>query len=161
MSKIVPAEDVVKILSSNPKYDYSYFLSQPSPSLDKLIITRTLTGKGRKIVIDLIKWPIEKALIRSVKLFIRIFGRVTKETTIKHNTHVLLDLTAEFFGHYTLKSRMELMDCAWELLSFENEHDSHYEWLFNWLVKRIAEERVKGNWIDLPASFPQQGCWKE
>ena len=52
------------------------------------------------------------------------------------------------------------MESAWELLAFENEHDCHYEWLFNWLVNRIAEEKAKGNWVEPQKLFPQEGCWK-
>lgn len=157
----VEVKEVIKVLSSNPKYDYSYFLSQPEPNLDKLLISRMLIGKGRGIVIKLIKWPIERTLIKSVRLFIKVFGRVTKETTTKHNTHVILDLKQEFFQHYINRGRIKLLDSAWELYAFENEHDAHYEWLFNWLVTRIAEEKAKGNWVEMPTEFPQNGCWKE
>jgi len=159
-AKIVPIEEVIKVISSNPKYDYSYFLKQPKPSLASLLISRMLTGKGRNFVVEQIKHPIEKVLVKSVHLFISVFGRVKKEKTIKHNTHVILDLKQEFFQHYINPYRMELFDCAWELLAFEIEHDSHYEWLFDWLVKRITEEKAKGNWVETPQEFPQENCWR-
>ena len=158
---MVLVKDMVEVLSHNPKYDYSYFLSQPNPSLGNLLISRMLTGKGRHFVINLIKRPIEKTLIKSVRLFIRVFGRVMKQTTTKHNTHIILDLREEFFQHYINKSKMELMESAWELWAFVNEHDSHYEWLFNWLITRIAEEKAKGNWVEMPLAFSQEGCWKD
>lgn len=154
-------EKVLKKLSANPKYDYSYFLNQKKPNLGNLLISRMLTGKGRGIVIYLIKEPIEKTLIKSVRLFIRIFGEARKETTIRHNTHVVLDLKEEFFKHYINPTKMELMKAAWQLLAFEIEHDSHYEWLFNWLVDRVAEEKARGNWVSKPAEFPQENCWRD
>ena len=150
-----------KALESNPRYDYSGVFSEKGSGIENLIINRSLTGKGREFVINLVKAPIEKALVTSVKLFIKAFGRVTKENSRLHNTHVLLDLRDEFFQHYTNRSRLELLDCAWELLIFENEHDSHYEWLFNWLTKRIAEERAKEDWIEPEKQFPQEGCWRD
>jgi len=162
MADPIAVKEVIETLSSNPKYDYSYFLSQSSPNLANLLISRMLTGKGRPIVIKLIKWPIERTLIKSVRLFIRVFGRVTKETTAKHNTHVILDLRQEFFQHYINPGKMELMESAWELLAFEIEHDNaHYGWLFDWLVTRIAEEKAKGNWVEMEKTFPQENCWKE
>ncbi len=160
MNTIVPIRDIIRVLNSNPKYDYGYFLGQGRPDLANLLISRMLTGKGRDFVIKVVKAPLEKALIRSVRLFIRFFGPVTKQNTVKHNTHVLLDLKEEFFESYINRSKMPLMQSAWELLLFENEHDSHYEWLLNWLVKRIAEERAKGNWKDLPEKFPEENCWR-
>jgi len=159
-NKPVPIKDVLGVLSSNPKYDYSYFLSQPNPNLGNLLISRMLTGKGRALVVKLIKWPIERALIKSVRLFIKVFGRVTKETTTKHNTHIILDLRQEFFQHYINHSKMALMESAWELLAFEIEHDNaHYGWLFEWLVVEIGKEIACGNWV-LMGDFPQDGCWK-
>ena len=158
---MISTKELINKLNSNPKYDYSYFLNQSNPSLSKLLISRMLTGNGRNIVITMIKRPLERALIESVKLFIKVFGEVTKEKTIKHNTHVLLDLRDEFFTHYINPSKMELMKSAWTLLPFENEHDVHYEWLFDWLVTRVAEEKAKGNWVEMPKEFPQEGCWKD
>ena len=157
MNQVVPLGEISK---ANPKYDYSYMMNRRM-SLCDLIISKTLTGKGRGIIIRQIKWPIERTIIRSIKLFIKVFGRVTKENSRLHNTHVLLDLREEFFQHYTNPSKMELMNSAWELLVFENEHDVHYEWLFNWLVTRVAEEKAKGNYVEMPVGFPQEGCWKE
>ena len=98
--KAISQEEVLTALSQNRKYDYSYFLSQPNCHLGNLLISRMLTGVGRNLVIKLIKAPIEKTLIKSVSIFISLFGRVTKETTTKHNTHIILDLREEFFQHY-------------------------------------------------------------
>ena len=158
--KIVPVKEVLEVLKSNPKYDYRHFLSQPEPNLANLLISRMLTGKGREYVIERIKKPFEKSVINGVKLFHLAFGRVTKETTTKHNTHVILDLKEEFDRHFINLDKKELFDAAWEGLAFENEHDPVYEWIFNWLVTRIAEEKAKGNWIPMPLEFPQEGCWK-
>jgi len=119
-----------------------------------------LTGKGRAFVVKKIKAPIEIALVTSVRLFLKVFGPVTKEGTTKRSTHVLLDLRDEFAQHYILEDRKALLYSGWELLLFENEHDSHIEFLLNWVVRRLAEEREKGNWIDMK-ECPQEGCWKE
>jgi len=154
-------EAMLKALETNPRYDYSYAFSENGSGIKNLIINRSLTGKGRGFVINSIKAPIEKAIVTSVKLFIKVFGRVTKENSRLRNTHTILDLKDEFFCHYINRSRMELFDCAWELLAFEIEHDSHYEWLFNWLINRIQEEKSRGNWIEPDKEFPQEGCWKE
>lgn len=161
MANVVPVEDVIKVLNSNPKYDYSHFLRSKNPNLGNLLISRVLTGKGRDFVIRQIKAPLQKTLIRVVKLYIKVFGKLTKENTTKRNTHTLLDLEKEFFGHYVNETKTELMRAGWFLLEFENEHDSHYEYFIHWLLKRINEERAKGNWIDMPAKFPQQDCWKD
>lgn len=158
--KVVSKDEVLKALSVNPKYDYSYYLSQPNPSLANLLISRMLTGKGRGYVIERIKKPFEQSIIRGVKLFRFAFGRVTKETTTKHNTHVILDLREEFFQHFINADKIDLFDAAWEGLAFENEHDCVYEWIFNWLVTRVAEEKAKGNWVEMSSDFPQAGCWK-
>ena len=150
---------LTKLFNSNPKYDYSEFLAQENPDLSNLIINRTLTGKGRNIVIELIKKPIEMALVNSIRLFIKMFGRVTKENSILKTTHILIDKKAKFFEHY-IGGRRLLLDSGWELLLFENEHDNgHYGWMLHWLVSEIAEEMKNGNWPELPEKFPQKDCW--
>jgi hypothetical protein len=157
---MITQDELLKVLSGNKRYDYSHFIKSGSKSFSDLLINRTLNGKGRDYVIEKIKAPLEVAIINSVKLFVKVFGHVTKENTAKHNTHVILDLRDEFFEHY-VGGKKPLMESAWELLAFEIEHDDgHYGWLFNWLMKRLGEEREAGNWVDYPDEYMQKGCWK-
>lgn len=157
---MITQEELLKKLSENKRYDYSYFVKSGGKSFSDLLINKTLTGKGRDYVITMIKAPLEFAIINSVKLFIKMFGKVTRENTAKHNTHIILDKRDKFFKHY-IGGKRPLMEAAWELFAFEMEHDDgHYGWLFDWLVNEIAEEKKSGNWVDYPDDYMQEGCWE-
>jgi len=154
MDKLVSPDSIVSILNTNPKYDYSHALPY---GLQNLLINRMLTGQLRDVVINLIKAPLRKALIEAMKLFVKTFGLVTKEKTILRNTHILIDIRDQFNQHYYNPSRIEMMQAGWELLLSEYEHDSHYRWLFNWLIRKIQES----DWVSSEDEFPDEGCWND
>lgn len=152
--------DALKVLNANPKYDYSYALKS-GKGLGDLLAPRALTGEGRGFVITKIKDPLRKVLVLVMKRLVMREGTVTKEKTTLRNTHSLLDIRERFFSHYINSSRMDLMQAAWELFPFEHEHDSHYRWLFYWLLKELIKEIEAGKFILPDEPFPDAGCWKE
>jgi hypothetical protein len=145
---------------STKETNYGPFLKSGG-DYNALLINRALTGKLRQFVIDVVKAPLEKAIIMAAWLIEHKVGRVTKETCVRKETHFILDLEQKFNKHYINEGRKKLMHALFILLAFEIEHDSHYRWIGQWLILAIIKGMAASEWPDKLEAFPQEGCWKE
>lgn len=157
--KTMPLPAILGALEESP-VDYSHFMTG-SGDFDKLIINRSLSGKLRDFVIRIVKAPLEKAVIMAAALLEKKVGVITRENTVRKETHCILDIRDRFFEHYINPGKMDLFKAAFIILAFEIEHDSHYRWIFNWLLKMIDTEKAGGRWPRELGEFPQERCWKE
>ncbi len=156
---MVKEDTLLDVLNTNPRYDYTHFIKKHSLHLEELFTSKMLTYPYRSFVIKQVKRPLEKVIILVADRLVEKLGKVTRDNTIQRNNHILLDIREEFFKHYTNERKIPLMRSAWELLLAEYEHDSHYRWLFDWLILEIMEEIKNGNWTPIEEKFPQPDCW--
>lgn len=93
-----------------------------------------------------------KALIA----FARVLPEPTKETTVRPNTHRLLDVKDEFFEHEDNPGREEVLRAIWKIGTVIYEHDIYYSNRVDWVVEKIAN----GNWVTRPCGHPNTH-WNE
>lgn len=154
------SDEIIKALGASGKYDYSYFIKSGKP-MEDLLINRALTGKLREYVINTIKAPLYQAIILAAWLIEKKVGKITRETTVRVETHAVLDIRDWFFEHYILESRKKLFEAAFVLWAFEMEHDSHYREIGNLVMEQVFLKVQEGKWPLKVESFTQENCWKE
>jgi len=121
-------------------------------SLYNYIGQRMLRGPFRKYVIDIVKYPLMKAIVAAGKRY----PSPTKENTVKPNTHKLIDIRDKFFEYERNEQRRELFKAAFNILIVEYEHDGYYTDRFNWIIEKIKEL----DWGDR-GRRPISAFWKE
>ena len=153
------AEEIIETLGASGKYDYSHFIQAGKP-MEELIINRALTGKLREYVIKTVKAPLEKAIILAAWLIEKKVGKITKENTVRVETHGVLDIRDWFFEHYILESKRKLFEAVFVIWAFEEEHDSHYREIGNLIMEQVFKRVEEGNWPLRVEHFTQENVWQ-
>jgi len=77
---------------------------------------------------------------RIVKLIDRKLQEPTMENTWHPNTHRLIAIRKEFFGHCTLTPpRLYFLRVISKFIVIMHDYDSPYTWMFRWCVQRLFE----------------------
>jgi len=122
----------------------------------------------RDFVITDVKDPIRKALEagESLSEIMKVVGRsvgllpkITKENTISHNVHILIDKKEKLLSFHHNGGREKMVEAALNLDIAEYEHDIYYSFLQDWLLIELAMEIATGNWHIAGRPFPIPQCW--
>lgn len=99
-------------------------------------------------------WDRLLMLVQMVRL-IRKYPVPTKENTIFQNTHIYLDVQADFRKWHKNRGRQLLIDVGIRLLADECEHDGYYAFLYETFV---VECLMRG-WRPEHRGFPMYRYW--
>lgn len=94
--------------------------------------------------------------MKAIVAFADILPEPTKENTVRHNTHVLIDLRDKFLRYDTIANRTKLYEAAWKIFIAEYEHDADETYRFDWLVEELANS----DWETRPIGHPATN-WQE
>ena len=136
----------------------------------------------RNYVIKIIKDPLRYAIVKAktakdlIKPLMAANGKflakmeLKKGNTIYLNTHTLMDNKKKFLLYEDNPKRAKMFEAAYNVLIFEYEHDPYYHFRFDWVVEKIVEAILLGEWMPRPEGFPQRNAdrpkakhshWKE
>ena len=119
-----------------------------------------LKPEHRWKVMEHIKTPMRAALIGLIGLY----PTPTKENTLLHNSHILIDVQEAFLKcivEATYKNgaaQRELWTAIWKLLIIEYEHDPDYRYPFEVILKELVKRVNSGDWK--PSPQPRPPHWK-
>jgi hypothetical protein len=111
-------------------------------------------------VIDDVKAPLQKAIQFAAKLLARKCGPISKETTCSPVVHAFLDIMKEFEELENNPDRIELFTSVLTIFMAEIEHDPYYRFRFDWLLEKMFEKILAGEWESRPLNTPISH-WKE
>ncbi len=117
-------------------------------------LARDILRDRRQYFINKVKAPFVKALI----LIGERYPEPTHENVRKRNSHVLLDICAEFAKYNSMKPRM--FNAIKRIVISEYEHDGAESQRMDWLLERLLEKYNNGEWKKLEPWNPSPN-WTE
>lgn len=131
-----------------------YFIKKVKSPLVKVLHRSLTISKGNRLFANI-------CLLRDVWLMVKFVNKYpepTRENTKKRSTHVLLDVWDEFEKYN--KARRELFKVVRRVSACECEHDIDYSQRITWLIKKLSEKYLSGEWPPLEPWAPKN-FWKD
>jgi len=104
--------------------------------------------------IDYFVEKVNEPLAKVIIVFAGRYPEPTRENCQYHNTHILLDIQAEFFKKWDFKSRTPLVKALWRVLIVKYEHCPNYRYALDWILMKIPDD-----WKPFDTNR-QIECWK-
>lgn len=159
-----------KILQSYLRGDTKIDLSQPD---DRPLSERMLTFPWRDYVINRVKAPLRRRIIKAKRLFEIVssiieasnkirskFGSITNTQVVNQNTHCLIEHKEKFISFESNPDRINLLEAAYDILIAENAHDYYYSDRFQVELEFIIQDILAGKWQPRLEGRPDQ-YWNE
>jgi hypothetical protein len=127
----------------------------------RMIRWNMLAPPLRQFVIDVVKAPLQAAIIHANRLLNGKVGEPVKGNTLHPHSRQLIELRDWFMANEDNTDREELFRAAWNILIYEVEHDPYYGFRFNRILAKLVEKVNSGEWKFESHKPDDDFCWKE
>lgn len=127
----------------------------------RMIRWNILAPPLRQFVIDVVKAPLQAAIVHANRLLNGKVGEPTKENTLHPHAHLLIDLRDWFMANEDNCDKEEMFRAVWNILIYEVEHDPYYGFRFNRILAKLVEKVNSGEWRFEPYKSDDDFCWRE
>jgi len=115
------------------------------------LLKHIINSDKRQYIIDKVNEPLVKAIV----ILANRYEKPTHENCVHPNTHILLDLEAEFFRCWDTSRSYSLFRALWRVVEVKYEHSPNWRNFLDWVLMMVQ----KSNWKPFNPNR-QMHCWK-